>query len=107
MLKEDFSPTPLGDPLYFEFSGQTAKNRFLKAAMTEKLSTWHPSELEKRGIPTPELINLYKRWGEGGFGMVLTGNTMIEYDHLESAGNLIIPQDAPLTGERFSEHSRL
>ncbi|KAH7016019.1 uncharacterized protein B0I36DRAFT_41453 [Microdochium trichocladiopsis] len=105
--KEDFDPTPLGEPLHFEFSGQTAKNRFLKAAMTERLSTWHPTELEKRGIATPELINVYKRWGEGGFGMVLSGNTMIEYDHLESAGNLIIPRDAPFSGERFETFKAL
>lgn len=98
---EDVDPAPLGKPLHFEFSGKTAKNRFLKAAMTERLSTWDAKELEKRGIPTKELINVYRRWGEGGFGVILSGNTMIEYDQLEAAGNPIIPPGAPFSGERF------
>ncbi|KAI1453251.1 hypothetical protein F4805DRAFT_470255 [Annulohypoxylon moriforme] len=98
---EDADPEPLGRPLVFEFSGKTATNRFLKASMTERLSTWDPKDLPKRGIPTKELINLYKRWGEGGFGVILTGNVMLEYDQLEAAGNPIIPGDAPFSGERF------
>ncbi|KAI9147214.1 NADH-dependent flavin oxidoreductase nadA [Paramyrothecium foliicola] len=93
--------SPLGKPLEFAFSGKTAKNRFLKAAMTERLSTWDAQDLKKRGVPTPELINAYRRWGEGEFGLILTGNVMIEYDQLEAAGNPIIPREAPLEGERF------
>jgi len=72
---EDVSPAPLGKALHFEFSGQTAKNRFLKAAMTERISSWDPKDLPARGIPSKNLINVYKRWGEGGFGMILTGRT--------------------------------
>ena len=70
---DDVSPAPLGKPLHFEFSGQTAPTRFLKAAMTERISSWDPNDLPKRGIPSKNLINVYKRWGEGGFGMILTG----------------------------------
>lgn len=92
---------PLGKPLEFPFSGKSAKNRFLKAAMTERLSTWDPKDYEKRGIPTQQLINVYRRWGEGDFGLILTGNIMIEYDQLEAAGNPIIPRGAPFEGERF------
>ncbi|KAI1372532.1 NADH oxidase [Hypoxylon crocopeplum] len=98
---EEVDPTPLSQSLPFEFSGKTAPNRFLKAAMTERLSTWDPKELTKRGIPTKELINVYRRWGKGGFGVLLTGNVMIEYDQLEASGNAIIPGDAPFFGERF------
>ncbi|KAM0276748.1 hypothetical protein ACHAQH_006459 [Verticillium albo-atrum] len=102
-----FDPAPLAQPLHFEFSGKTASNRFLKAAMTERMSTWHPTEFEKRGVATPELINVYKRWGEGGYGVILSGNCMIEYDHLESAGNLIVPREAPFSGERFEAFKAL
>lgn len=98
---EDFDATPLAQPIHFEFSGRTAKTPFLKGAMTERMSSWSPTELEKRGVPSAELVNVYKRWGEGGFGVVLSGNVMIEYDHLESPGNAIIPQGAPFSGERF------
>lgn len=98
---EAFDPKPFGESLHFDFSGKTAKTRFLKGAMSERLSTWHPTDLEKRGVPTPELVRVYQRWGEGGFGVVLSANVMIEPDHLEAAGNAIIPQGAPCSGERF------
>jgi len=97
----------LAAPLKFEFSGRTAKNRFLKAAMTERLSTWDAKDFKKRGIPTENLINVYKRWGEGGFGQILTGNIMIEYDQLEAMGNPIIPRDADFSGPRFEAFKKL
>ncbi|TDZ60910.1 NADH-dependent flavin oxidoreductase nadA [Colletotrichum trifolii] len=98
---EDVDPSPLAQPLKFEFSGKTAPNRFLKGAMTERLSTWDPETVENRGVPTKELINVYRRWGEGGFGVILTGNVLVSYKDLEAAGNAIIPPGAPFEGERF------
>ncbi|KAM4067888.1 NADH:flavin oxidoreductase / NADH oxidase family protein [Hirsutella rhossiliensis] len=98
---EKADPSPLAQPLKFDISGKTAKNRFMKAAMTERLSSWDPKVLEKRGVPSKELVNVYRRWGEGGYGVILTGNVMIEYDQLEAAGNAIVPRDAPFSGERF------
>lgn len=100
-------PAPLAQPLPFEFSGCTAKNRFLKGAMSERLATWDGKDLPKRGIPTPELLNVYRRWGEGGYGVILTSNTMLAYDQLEGAGNLIIPRDATFEGERFEKFQEL
>jgi 2,4-dienoyl-CoA reductase-like NADH-dependent reductase (Old Yellow Enzyme family) len=99
--------SPLGKPLKFQFSGRTAKNRFLKAAMTERISSWDPKDLKARGIPSKNLINVYKRWGEGGFGQILTGNIMIEYDQLEAMGNPIIPRDAEFSGPRFEAFKEL
>jgi 2,4-dienoyl-CoA reductase-like NADH-dependent reductase (Old Yellow Enzyme family) len=93
--------SPLGKPLDFAFSKKTAQNRFLKGAMTERLSSWDAKNLEARGVPSKNLINVYRRWGEGEFGVILTGNIMIEYDHLEAAGNPIIPRGSPYEGERF------
>jgi len=93
--------SPLAQPLHFSFANRTARNRFLKGAMTERLSSWSPTEPQKRGIPSPELINTYRRWGEGEIGVILTGNVMIEYDQLEAAGNPIVPREAPFSGPRF------
>ncbi|KAJ4194434.1 hypothetical protein NW759_016529 [Fusarium solani] len=93
--------SPLGEPLHFVFSGRTAPNRFLKAAMTERMATWDPRDLSKRGCPTSELVNVYKRWGEGGMGHVITGNIMIDCVSLEAPGNMIITPDHPFEGERF------
>ena len=75
---------PLAQPLKFEFSGKSAPNRFLKAAMTERLSSWDPQNKERRGIPSEELIRVYQKWGEGGLGLILTGNIMVDYDSLEA-----------------------
>lgn len=99
---EAVDPSPLGQPLQFVFSGRTAPNRFLKGAMSERLATFTPSDLENRGIPTQESINLYRNWGEGEIGLSLTSNVMIAPDQLEAAGNLVIPRDAPFSGERLS-----
>ena len=104
---DDVSPAALGEPLHFEYSGQTAPNRFLKAAMTERISSWDPQNFEARGIPSDDLINVYKRWGEGELGMILTGNIMMEYDQLEAAGNPIIPRTEKPEGKRFEAFKRL
>ncbi|KAF5000740.1 hypothetical protein FDECE_11142 [Fusarium decemcellulare] len=101
MQATKIDPTPLSTSLVFEFSGRTAQNRFLKAAISERLATWDPIQLEGRGIPTKGLVDIYRRWGEGGFGVILTGNIMIEHDQLEAPGNLIIPRGSPFTGRRF------
>lgn len=75
--------------------------------MTERISSWDPKNLEARGIPSENLINVYKRWGEGELGTILTGNTMIELDQLEAAGNPIIPRGAPFNGKRFDAFKKL
>lgn len=98
---DDADVSRLGAPLKFEFSGKTAPNRFMKAAMTERLSSWNPEKFEARGIPSQNLINVYRHWGEGGYGVILSGNTMIDYDQLEAMGNPIIPPNAPFSGKRF------
>lgn len=67
-------PKPLGDPVHFAFSGRNAPNRFMKAAMTEQLSSWHKEDMTKRGIPTENMIRVYERWGRGRIGMIITGN---------------------------------
>ncbi|KAF1983190.1 FMN-linked oxidoreductase [Aulographum hederae CBS 113979] len=104
---EDADVSRLAQPLKFEFSGKSAPNRFLKGAMSERLATWSPTDKTARGVPTPELINLYKRWGEGETGVILTGNTMIEYDELEAPGTIIIPPEAEFSGERFEAFKKL
>jgi len=73
----DVSPAPLGEPLHFEFSGLTAQNRLMKAAMSEQLASWDPKNFEARGIPGQELVNVYQKWGEGQYGVILSGNVMI------------------------------
>ena len=37
---DEVDVSPLAEPITFAFSGRTAKNRFLKAPMTERLCHW-------------------------------------------------------------------
>ncbi|CAD5205903.1 unnamed protein product [Bursaphelenchus okinawaensis] len=84
----------LGEKLHFKTSGRYAKNRFMKAALSESLATWERDDPQKTGLTTPRLFNLYEKWGHGGFGVVLTGNIMIDHRHLETAGNHVVSQES-------------
>ncbi|CAG8146415.1 unnamed protein product [Penicillium olsonii] len=104
---DDVDVSPLGAPMQFEFSGRQASNRFLKASLSERMASWSPTDLAARGIPSKKLINLYRRWGEGQFGVILTANIMIAYDQLEAPGNMIIDLENPFSGERFEAFKQL
>lgn len=87
--------SPLKQPLTLPFSGRSAKNRFLKAPMTERLCHWNKEgeDISARGYPSEEYTNLYKRWGEGEIGIIVAGNLMLRYDALEAYGNPILPDN--------------
>ena len=50
--------------------GRTLPNRLVKSATAEVLSS---SSEGVWNLPTRELCQVYRRWGEGGWGMVITG----------------------------------
>ena len=85
----------LKEPITFAFSGRTAKNRFLKAPMTERLCHWNKEgeDISARGFPSEEYTHLYKRWGEGEIGVIVAGNMMLKYDAVEAFGNPILIDD--------------
>tara|TARA_R110002110_G_scaffold194517_11_gene403475 strand:- start:2002 stop:3297 length:1296 start_codon:yes stop_codon:yes gene_type:complete len=58
-------------------------NRLAKAAMTEGLA-------DAYGQPTPAHARLYETWGRGGCGLLISGNVMVDRNHLEKPGNVII-----------------
>lgn len=60
--KGDADVSRLAQPLLFEHSKKTAPNRFLNSAMAEDLATWDRQNFEARGIPTKELIEVYRRY---------------------------------------------
>ncbi len=63
--------------------GASLKNRIARAAMTEGLADAH-------NRATARHVTLYRRWAEGGAGMQLTGNVMIDRRYLERPGNVVI-----------------
>lgn len=73
--------------------GAVIANRLAKGAMTEGLAS-------PEGVPTEELARLYRVWSHGGAGMLLTGNVIIDRDHLERPGNVII--DRPPSPEMMA-----
>ncbi|KAH7066117.1 hypothetical protein BKA63DRAFT_607955 [Paraphoma chrysanthemicola] len=85
----------LAESITFPFSGRTAKNRFLKAPMTERICHWPTdnTDITCRGFPSEAYTHLYRRWGEGDIGVIVAGNLMIRYDAVEAFGNPILCDD--------------
>ncbi|MEM1397401.1 MAG: NADH:flavin oxidoreductase/NADH oxidase family protein [Pseudomonadota bacterium] len=81
----------INDPLTLP-CGARLKNRFAKAAMTEGLA-------DETNKATGRHATLYRRWAEGGPGLLLTGNVMVDGRYLERAGNVVI--DGPQTTDRL------
>lgn len=63
--------------------GAALPNRIAKAPMTEGLA-------DARDDATAALARLYGRWAEGGAGLLVTGNVMIDRQYLERAGNVVV-----------------
>jgi 2,4-dienoyl-CoA reductase-like NADH-dependent reductase (Old Yellow Enzyme family) len=101
--------SPLKETVTFPFSGRTAKNKFLKAPMTERLCHWNkPGEdISARGFPSEEYKRLYQRWGEGEIGVIVAGNLMLKYDAVEAFGNPILPDNHDGRVEAFKEVANL
>ena len=64
-------------------NGSVIRNRILKSAMSEALA--NPS-----GAPTPELVRLYQAWADGGVGLCVTGNVMVDRRAVGEPGNVVI-----------------
>ena len=83
---------PLAQPLTLP-CGQVLPNRILKSAMSEIMGT--PSHAPSAALPT-----LYRRWAEGGLGLAVTGNVMIDRRALGEPGNVVIEDDRDLDALR-------
>lgn len=70
-------------------NGSTLRNRLAKAAMSEALATYG-------NRPTDELVELYRRWGSTGLGLIITGNVMIDRRALGEPGNVVIEDESDL-----------
>ena len=72
----------LSDPLKLP-CGATLQNRLVKAALTEGLSNAMNHATERH-------VRLYRRWSEGGAGLLITGNVQVDRTHLERPNNIVI-----------------
>ncbi len=78
----------LADPLDLP-SGLRLPNRIAKAAMSEALGDGDHS-------PDDRIVTLYRRWAAGGYGLLITGNVMVDRSHLGEPGNIAIEDDRAL-----------
>lgn len=80
--------------------GTVLGNRLVKAALSEQLGS-----LENG--PTAKLEELYRQWSEGGFGLVITGNVMVDRRALGEPRNVVVEDDRDLAGlTRWAEAAR-
>jgi len=63
--------------------GAILKNRIAKSAMSENMSPRHHG-------PTKSIIHAYQRWVDGGTGLLITGNIMVDSKAIGESGNIIV-----------------
>lgn len=86
LTRNDTEPTPtIGTPIQLN-RGNTIKNRLFKSAMSEALGT-----TDNR--MTRALVTLYDRWSQGGIGLLVTGNVMIDQRALGEPNNIVLEDD--------------
>lgn len=89
----------LGAPLVMARGG-VIRNRLARAALSEGLSDEH-------GRPSPALHELYRRWSsEGGHGLIVTGNVMIDARQLGESGNVVGDRRDAATLDAFHAWAR-
>lgn len=80
----------------FDFRGKgIAPNRFFKSAMSEVLAK------DGEHLPNEKHYRLYQRWAQGGSGILVTGNVMIDRSALAEPGNVLLEDDLHL--DRFAD----
>ncbi|MGW2953498.1 NADH:flavin oxidoreductase/NADH oxidase family protein [Streptomyces eurythermus] len=90
MTSQLFSPLPLR-------SGHILGNRIAKAAMEENMAG-------DGQVPGEELFTLYRRWADGGAGLLITGNVMVHAEALTGPAGVVLDENAPL--EPFAEWAK-
>jgi len=63
--------------------GAKLKNRLAKSAMSENMCP-------KKHRPTKQLIQAYQQWANGGAGLIVTGNIMIDRNAIAEPGNVLV-----------------
>lgn len=70
-------------------NGTELPNRIAKAAMEENMA-------EPGHLPGSSLFRLYEQWAEGGCGMLLTGNVMVDCRAMTGPGGVALEADTDL-----------
>lgn len=70
-------------------NGSVLPNRLAKAAMEENMA-------DDGQLPGPAIRRLYQTWAEGGAGLIITGNVMIDGAALTGPGGIVLEAGTPL-----------
>ncbi len=71
-------------------NGTVLPNRICKAAMEENLAV-QPGQL-----PGEKLFSLYQQWADGGAGLILSGNVMVDPSALTGPGGVVLQKGTDL-----------
>ena len=88
-IVENTNKAKLSTPFTLK-SGQKIRNRLFKSAMSEQLGT-------REHNPTSGLTTLYARWADGGIGLSVTGNIMIDREALGEPKNVVLDEKSDLS----------
>ncbi|UJO24842.1 NADH-dependent flavin oxidoreductase [Fulvia fulva] len=77
-------------------NGSTIKNRIVKAAMEENMA-----DVRNGNQASESLLQLYRTWGAGGAGVILSGHVMIDPRALACPGDVLLADDAPTCDEQL------
>ncbi len=81
-------PSSLFAPLTLP-NGAVVPNRIAKAAMEENMA-------DSGQIPGESLRRLYESWAQGGVGLILSGNVMIDPTALTGPGGVVLDERQPI-----------
>lgn len=79
-------------------NGTVIPNRLAKAAMEENMA-------DNDQAPSEKLIRLYQSWADGGVGLMITGNVMIDRRAMTGSGGVVL--ESAQFGERFRKWSQI
>lgn len=70
-------------------NGTTIPNRIAKAAMEENMA-------DAEHGPSDQLMRLYQTWADGGAGLLITGNVMVDSRAMTGPGGVVLENDEQL-----------
>lgn len=79
-------------------NGAVISNRIAKAAMEENMA-------DAEQGPSAELMRLYRAWADGGAGLLLSGNVMIDRRAMTGPGGVVLEDARQL--EKFRQWARI
>ncbi len=79
-------------------NGTSIPNRIAKAAMEENMC-------DANHAPSDALLRLYQAWAEGGAGLILTGNVMVDRRAMTGPGGVVLEDESQLA--RFKQWAKV